>query len=104
MLERAFLVRQDQAFFGSGVKMADITKKSKAEDGEPLAPRRRNSPVQFFQEVRREMAKVTWPTWKETWLTTVMVFIMVALTMAFFFVVDTILRLGELYLIGAKHL
>ena len=57
--------------------------------------------MQFFQEVRREMSKITWPSWKETWLTTVMVFIMVALTMVFFFFVDSILAYGERLLIGA---
>ena len=49
---------------------------------------RRTGPIQFFQEVRRETSKVTWPTWKETWVTSVMVFIMVAITMVFFFFVD----------------
>ena len=57
--------------------------------------------MQFFQEVRREMSKVTWPSWKETWLTTMMVFIMVGFTMVFFFVVDTVLAYGERLLIGA---
>jgi len=68
------------------------------------ALRRRVSPVQFFQEVRREMSKVTWPSWKETWLTTVMVFIMVGLTMVFFALVDFVLNYGELLLIGARRL
>jgi len=61
---------------------------------------RRTSPLQFFQEVRREASKVTWPTWKETWLTTVMVFIMVAITMVFFFLVDTGLSIGVRWLLG----
>ena len=83
--------------------MVDVTKKSVIEaDAEAPAPRRRTSPLQFFQEVRREMSKVTWPSWKETWLTTVMVFIMVALTMVFFFVVDSVLAYGERLLIGAS--
>ena len=64
------------------------------------APPRRTGMLQFFQEVRRETGKVTWPTWKETWLTTVMVFIMVVLVMIFFFVVDTILGLGVRLLLG----
>ena len=68
----------------------------------PEPPRRRGGPVQFFLETRREMSKVTWPTWKETWLTTVMVFIMVGLTMVFFFVVDTVLAYGERLLIGVS--
>ena len=82
--------------------MVDVTKKAviEADDGAPV-PRRRVSPLQFFQEVRREMSKVTWPSWKETWLTTMMVFIMVGFTMVFFFVVDTALAFGERFLIGA---
>ena len=82
--------------------MADVTKKTVIEaDAEAPPPRRRVSPMQFFQEVRREASKVTWPSWKETWLTTMMVFIMVGLTMVFFFVVDTALAYGERLLIGA---
>ena len=63
-------------------------------------PVRRTNPFQFFQEVRRETSKVTWPTWKETWLTTVMVFIMVVLIMIFFFIVDNILSIGVRWLLG----
>ena len=85
--------------------MADVTKKTVTEtDAEALVSRRRVSPMQFFTEVRREMSKVTWPSWKETWLTTMMVFIMVALTMVFFAVVDFVLNYGEMILIGAKRL
>jgi len=47
------------------------------------------------------MSKVTWPSWKETYLTTIMVFIMVGITMVFFFAVDWILAMGERWLIGA---
>ena len=85
--------------------MADVTKKTANEaDAEAPVVRRRTSPLQFLQEVRREMSKVTWPSWKETWLTTVMVFIMVALTMVFFAVVDFVLNYGEMILIGARRL
>ena len=71
----------------------------------PAAPRaRRGGPVQFYREVRSEISKVTWPTWKETWLTTTMVFIMVGITMVFFAVVDVVLAYGENLLIGAKAL
>jgi preprotein translocase subunit SecE len=62
---------------------------------------RRGGPIQFYQQVRSEVAKVTWPTWKETWVTTVMVFFMVGVTMVFFFLVDWILAYGERLLIGA---
>jgi preprotein translocase subunit SecE len=85
--------------------MADVTKKTVTEtDAEAPVPRRRVSPMQFFTEVRREMSKVTWPSWKETWLTTMMVFIMVGLTMVFFAVVDFVLNYGEMILIGARRL
>jgi len=85
--------------------MADVTKKPdvEAEDSAPVI-RRRTSPMQFLQEVRREMSKVTWPTQKETMWTTVMVFIMVGLTMVFFFMVDLVLQYGEYLLIGARRL
>ena len=85
--------------------MADVTKKLEVDgdEGAP-APRRSVSLLQFIQEVRREMSKVTWPSWKETWLTTMMVFIMVGLTMVFFFVVDLVLQYGEYLLIGARRL
>ena len=43
------------------------------------------NPGQFVREVRQEVDKVTWPTRKETGVTTVMVFIMVFLLMIFFF-------------------
>ena len=85
--------------------MVDVTKKTVTEaDAEAPVVRRRVSPMQFIQEVRREMSKVTWPSWKETWLTTMMVFIMVGLTMVFFAIVDLVLQYGEYLLIGARRL
>jgi preprotein translocase subunit SecE len=49
------------------------------------------NPIVFIQEVRQEVSKVTWPTWKEVWITTVMVLIMVAFAAAFFLVTDQVL-------------
>jgi len=43
---------------------------------------------------------VTWPSWKETYLTTIMVFIMVFLSMTFFAVVDYALGIGLNLLLG----
>ena len=48
------------------------------------------NPGQYIREVRREVSKVTWPTRKETTVTTGMVFLMVFLAAMFFFVVDQI--------------
>ena len=49
------------------------------------------NPFQFIQEVRQEVAKVTWPTWKETWITSVMVLFMVTLAAIFFLIADQFL-------------
>lgn len=49
------------------------------------------NPFQFVQEVRAELSKVTWPSRKETWVTTVAVLIMVTLAALFFMGVDQIL-------------
>ena len=51
----------------------------------------RTTPAKFFQEVRQEVSKVTWPTRKETMITTAMVFVMVVLAALFFMAVDWIL-------------
>ena len=49
---------------------------------------------EFFQQVRQEAGKVTWPTRKETMITTVMVMIMVALAAVFFLAADMVLQWG----------
>ncbi|HEY5412152.1 MAG TPA: preprotein translocase subunit SecE [Caulobacteraceae bacterium] len=61
---------------------------------EEHAPRKPFNPLQFFREVRVEARKITWPTWRETWITSLMVFIMVVITAIFFFLVDLALSLG----------
>lgn len=58
------------------------------------------NPGQFIREVRRELSKVTWPTRKETAVTTGMVFVMVFLAAMFFFVVDLILSAGVRAILG----
>jgi preprotein translocase subunit SecE len=49
------------------------------------------NPFQFIDEVRQETSKVTWPSWKEVWITTAMVLVMVALTAVFFLFTDMII-------------
>ena len=61
--------------------------------GRPVAtaiepPKKRVSIVQFFREVRAEARKISWTSRRETWITSVMVAIMVVLAMGFFAVVD----------------
>ncbi|MFP6716565.1 MAG: preprotein translocase subunit SecE [Alphaproteobacteria bacterium] len=58
------------------------------------------NPGEFVREVRQEMAKVTWPTRKETTVTTVMVFVMLFVLMIFFYFVDQILAWGIQLVLG----
>jgi preprotein translocase subunit SecE len=58
------------------------------------------SPFKFLQEVRAEAQKVTWPTRKETAVTTAMVFVMVAVASIFFLVADQIMRMIVTFVLG----
>ncbi len=49
------------------------------------------NPIQFIEEVRQEVSKVTWPTWKEVWITTLMVLVMLALASIFFLLADQVI-------------
>ncbi len=51
-------------------------------------PKKRTSIPQFFSQVRAEGRKIVWPSRKETWITSVMVFIMVLIAAVFFWIVD----------------
>jgi preprotein translocase subunit SecE len=51
----------------------------------------KTNPFEFIQQVRSETAKVTWPTRKETIVTTVMVFIMTVVSALFFLAADQVL-------------
>jgi preprotein translocase subunit SecE len=55
---------------------------------EPPQPKPKVTAGQFAEQVRGEARKITWPTWKETWITSVMVFVMVVAMSVFFLVVD----------------
>ena len=58
------------------------------------------NPLKFLQEVRQEVGKVTWPSRKETMITTAMVFVMVAVASIFFLVADQVIRIGVTFLLG----
>jgi preprotein translocase subunit SecE len=58
------------------------------------------SPFKFLQEVRAEGQKVTWPTRKETTVTTIMVFVMVVLASIFFLLADQVMRISVSFLLG----
>ena len=63
-----------------------------AASAEPA--RKRVGAAEFFRQVRAEARKVTWTSRKETWITSVMVLIMVVTASLFLFVVDLLLRFG----------
>ncbi len=52
------------------------------------------NPLEFMRQVRQETSKVTWPTRKETLVSTGMVFVFVILAALFFFLVDQVLSFG----------
>ena len=58
------------------------------------------NPVEFVREVRAEVAKVTWPTRRETMITTSMVFIFVVIAAIFFLAADKIIGFVVRALLG----
>jgi preprotein translocase subunit SecE len=60
----------------------------------------KTSATEFVQQVRQELARVTWPTRKETMVTTGTVFVVVFIAAAFFFVVDQMLAYGVRVVFG----
>lgn len=51
----------------------------------------RTTPAQFVREVRQETAKVTWPTRKETIVSSIMVCIMAVIAAIFFLAADSVI-------------
>ena len=62
----------------------------------------RTNPFEFLQQVRTEVSKVTWPTRKETVVTTIMVLMMSFAAALFFFGVDWVLRLVVQLVLGMR--
>jgi preprotein translocase subunit SecE len=68
---------------------------------ETTAPKKpRPSVAQFAGQVRAEARKIVWPSRKETWITSVMVLIMVVIASIFFFVVDAGLSIASRFILG----
>ena len=57
-------------------------------------------PFKFLQEVREETGKVTWPSRRETAITTAMVFVMVAIASVFFLFADQLIRIAVTFVLG----
>jgi preprotein translocase subunit SecE len=58
------------------------------------------SPFKFIREVREETNKVTWPSRKETGITTAMVFIFAAISAVFFLLADQLIRFAVTLVLG----
>ena len=63
----------------------------------------KTNPFQFLQQVRSETSKVTWPTRRETAITSMMVFMFVLIASVFFLVSDLILKQGVGLILGLGH-
>ena len=51
----------------------------------------RTNPITFFQQVRQEVSKVTWPGRNEVRISSVMVLVLVALASVFFLLADQVI-------------
>jgi preprotein translocase subunit SecE len=76
---------------------ASVPASGTKQEGREVKPR--TSPMVFLQQVRQEVAKVTWPSRRETLITTLMVFAMVLVSALFFFVVDQVINFAVGYIL-----
>jgi preprotein translocase subunit SecE len=60
------------------------------------------NPVEYIREVRSEVARVTWPTRRETMITTSMVFIFVLIASVFFLLADKLIGFVVQLLLGVS--
>ena len=60
----------------------------------------RTNPFEFLQQVRTEVAKVTWPTRRETMITTAMVLLMSIAAALFFLAADWVLSTLVTFVLG----
>jgi preprotein translocase subunit SecE len=60
------------------------------------------NPIEYVREVRSEVAKVTWPTRRETMITTSMVFIFVLIASVFFLLADKLIGFVVQLLLGVS--
>ena len=61
-----------------------------AQDG--AVKKKRANPFQYLAQVRQEARTVTWTTWNETWVSTIMVGVLTIIAMLFFWGVDSVLQ------------
>jgi preprotein translocase subunit SecE len=61
-----------------------------------------NKVVEFFTDVKKEAAKVTWPTRKETGITVMMVVVLSVVMALFFLLVDGMLAYAMRFIINIR--
>lgn len=60
----------------------------------------KTNPFTFLQQVRAETAKVTWPSRRETMISTAMVVVMAFVAALFFFLADLMMGYGVELILG----
>ncbi|WP_337271368.1 preprotein translocase subunit SecE [Oryzifoliimicrobium ureilyticus] len=60
----------------------------------------KSNPITFLRQVRTETSKVTWPSRRETMISTVMVLVMVIISALFFFAADQLISLALSWVLG----
>ena len=65
-----------------------------------IQEKKKISPFVFFQQVRQEVARITWPTRKEVVITSILVFVMVFIFVLFFLTVDNVIALAVRFVLG----
>lgn len=61
------------------------------------------NPAKFVREVRQEVAKVSWPTRRETMISTAMVLILAFIAALFFLAVDSVFAYGISAILGLSQ-
>ena len=87
-MARALLASRHRTFGRQPLDKDEAAARQKRVGGSTMA---KTNPAEFLQQVRNEGAKVTWPTRKETTVTTIMVLIMVIVASLFFLVADYVM-------------
>lgn len=82
---------------GWGIQEARFNGSSKTE--RQMASKTTN-PFTFIQQVRQETAKVTWPSRRETLISSAMVFIFALIAAIFFFLADQVMAFGVELVLG----
>ena len=74
-----------------------------ASEANAAPPKKRGGPFMFISEVRVEARKVTWTTFRETQVASLMVVIMVVVAAIFFYATDNLVKLGVWGATGIQH-